>query len=364
MKETILIISNVTNGLYLFRRELIERLVQEYDVEIIAGDTGRIEDIQEMGCKVTISDIERRGTNPIKDFQLYRYYKKRIQGIKPKIVLTYTIKPNIYGGMACASLGVPYVANITGLGTAVEQKGIMQTLSLFLLKQGLREAQKVFFQNIENRDFLLGHYVVSGAYDTIPGSGVNLERFPLLDYPQNMTVDFIFISRVRKEKGIDQYLDAAKYIRSKYPNTRFHVCGGAGETYINLLNALTKQGIIEYHGKIDDVVGMHRISSCTIHPTYYPEGMSNVLLESCSCGRPIITTDRPGCREIVDDGVNGYVVKQQDSQDLIEKIEKFLNLSWEERRQMGLRGRVKVEKEFDRNIVVNKYLEEIKRAGL
>ena len=127
---------------------------------------------------------------------------------------------------------------------------------------------------------------------------------------------------------------------------------------------LFEKEIVEYHGKISNVVDMHRISSCTVHPTYYPEGMSNVLLESCACGRPIITTDRPGCREIVEDGVNGFVVKQQDRQDLIEKIEKFLSLDWEERKKMGLAGREKVAREFDRNIVVNKYLEEIRSVGL
>ena len=364
MQDTILIISNVTNGLFLFRRELIERLVKEYKVVILAGDTGSVKDLSDLGCEVNLYDIERRGTNPVKELQLLKYYKQQIKQINPKIVLTYTIKPNIYGGLACASLGIPYVTNITGLGTAVEQKGLLQKPTLFLLKRGLRKAQKVFFQNAENRDFLLKHHVISGAYDLIPGSGVNLDRFPLLDYPNGETIDFAFISRVRKEKGIDQYLDAAKYIRAKYPNTRFHVCGGAGEAYMSTLEDLTKQGIIEYRGKISDVAGMHKISSCTIHPTYYPEGMSNVLLESCACGRPIITTDRPGCREIVDDGINGFIVKQQDSQDLIEKIEKFLSLSWEDRKQMGLRGRAKVEKEFDRNIVVNKYLEEIRRAGL
>ncbi|EGC04381.1 glycosyltransferase family 4 protein [Ruminococcus albus] len=364
MDKTILIISNVTNGLYMFRRELLERLVKMYNVEILAGDTGRVDVLETMGCHVTITEIERHGTNPIKELQLIRYYKKKIKEIKPKVVLTYTVKPNIYGGMACACLGVPYVANITGLGTAIEQPGKLQKPLLFLLKRGFRKAQKVFFQNSENMNFLLKHRVISGAYELIPGSGVNLERFPLLDYPQSDTLDFVFISRIMKEKGIDQYIDAAKVIRQKYPNTRFHICGDAGTAYKELLEQMQKDGIVIYHGKISDVPKMHKVSACTIHPTYYPEGMSNVLLESCACGRPIITTDRPGCREIVDDGINGFIVKQQDSQDLIEKIEKFISLSWDERKQMGLAGRAKVEHEFDRRIVVNKYLEEIKRAGL
>ena len=363
MRETILIISNVTNGLYMFRRELLERLTQEYNVKVLAGDTGRVDILRDMGCDVILTDMERHGTNPLKELSLFLCYKKYIKAIKPKVVLTYTIKPNIYGGLACASLGIPYIANITGLGTAVEKKGFLQKPMLFLLKCGLRKAQKVFFQNTSNRDFLLKHKVINGPFDLLPGSGVNLDRFPLLDYPNGDTVNFVFISRIMKEKGIDQYLDAARYITAKYPYCKFHVCGD-GSAYKETLDRLSEEGIITYHGKINDVVGMHRISSCTIHPTYYPEGMSNVLLESCACGRPIITTDRPGCREIVDDGVNGYVVKQQDSKDLINKIESFLSLSWEERRQMGLSGRIKVEKCFNRNIVVQKYMEEIRSAGL
>ena len=362
MRETILIISNVTNGLFLFRRELIECLAEKYDVVILAGYTGSVDDLRKLGCKVILGEIERHGTNPLKELKLFQYYKNQIKKLDPKIVLTYTIKPNVYGGAACASLGIPYVANITGLGTAVEQKGLLQKIALFLLKIGLCKARKVFFQNSENRDFLIRNHVISGAYELIPGSGVNLTRFPLLEYPNHERIEFVFISRVIKEKGIDQYLDAAKYIRENYPNTRFHVCGGAGEDYASLLAEFSQRGIIEYHGRIRDVVGMHRISSCTIHPSYYPEGMSNVLLESCACGRPIITTDRPGCREIVDDGINGFIVNQQDSQDLIDKIEMFLKLSWEERKRMGLFGRAKVEKEFDRSIVVKKYLEEIEHA--
>ena len=360
--DTILIISNVTNGLFLFRRELIERLVKEYNVEILASDTGSVAELIDMGCRLSISPMERHGTNPIKELRLLHYYKTQIKKIRPKIVLTYTIKPNVYGGMACASLKIPYIANITGLGSAIEHKGPMQKPMLFLLKRGLRKAQKVFFQNAENRDFLLLHRVITGPYALLPGSGVNLERFPLLDYPDGDTIDFMFISRIIKEKGIDQYLDAAKFIRSKYPQTRFHVCG-AGAAYRERLEKLTADGTIIYHGKINDVAGMHRTSACTIHPTYYPEGMSNVLLESCACGRPIITTDRPGCREIVDDGINGFVVRQQDSQDLIEKIERFLALSWKQRRDMGLAGRAKMEREFDRRTVVEKYMTEINPKG-
>lgn len=362
--KTVLIVSNVTSGLYSFRRELIKQLTEMYRVVILASDNGRTEELMNLGCEMIKTNFDRHGTNPLSELKLLFLYRRYLKSIKPDIVLTFTIKPNIYAGMACATLKIPYVANITGLGTAVENPGLMQKITIPLYRYGLRKAQKVFFQNTENRDFMLSRKMVTGEYDLLPGSGVSLENYQLLDYPDGDTVDFVFISRIMKEKGIDQYLDAAKVIRAKYPNTRFHVCGNCEQSYQTILDELHDAGVIIYHGRINDISGMHCISQCTIHPTYYPEGMSNVLLESCACGRPIITTDRAGCREIVDDGVNGYVVNQKDSRDLIDKVEKFLNLSMDERKAMGLSGRDKVEKGFDRKIVIEKYMEEIEKVHL
>jgi len=362
MREKILIVSNVTAGLASFRSELIETLSKNYDVIVLASDNGRKDKLEACGAKVFPVEMERHGTNPLKEMKLVSYYKKQMREINPRIVLTYTIKPNIYAGMAAASLDIPYVANVTGLGPAIENGGLLQKITVPLYRYGLRKAQKVFFQNTSNRDFMVERKMVKN-YDLLPGSGVNLDKFTVQPYPQGDTVDFVFISRVVKEKGIDQYLDAAKTIRAKYPEAKFHICGDCEGEYEAVLQELNNNGTIIYHGRIDDIVGMHRQCSCTVHPSFYPEGMSNVLLESCACGRPIITTDRPGCKEIVDDGVNGFVVKQRDSQDLIDKIEKFLTLSWEERKAMGLAGRTKVEREFDRNIVIKKYLEEIKNAS-
>ena len=358
----ILIAANNDVGLYKFRRELIEELLKQHEVYISLPYGDFVPELQKMGCIYEQCEFDRHGTNPVQELKQISYYKKIIKKIKPAIVLTYTIKPNVYAGMACASLNVPYVANITGLGTAVENGGIMQKVTLTLYKLGLRKAQKVFFQNSENRDFMLSKGVVKGEYDLLPGSGVNLKQYNALDYPQNDTVDFIFVARVMKEKGIDQYLDAARYIRKKYPDTRFHICGACEQDYSELLKKMQDDGTVIYHGLVKDMVKIHEFSCCTVHPTYYPEGLSNVLLESSACARPIITTDRSGCREVIDDGVNGFIVKQKDSADLIEKIEKFLALSWEERRNMGLAGREKVEREFDRQIVIGKYLKEIERT--
>ena len=167
------------------------------------------------------------------------------------------------------------------------------------------------------------------------------------------------IKGLMAEKGFNQYIEAAEAIRNKYPETRFHVCGGYEDDYKERVDELVNRNVLIYHGSVNNMKEIYRIIQCTIHPTYYPEGLSNVLLESLACGRPIITTDRPGCREVLDDGINGFLVKQKDSADLIKQIEKFMSLSVEERKNLGLNGRKKVEEYFDRKIVINKYLEAI-----
>jgi galacturonosyltransferase len=356
----ILILVNHDVVIYNFRKELVERLLQDgHEVYISSPYGERIEDLKNMGCTYIEASFTRHGTNVAEELKLLFYYIKIMKQLKPDVVLTYTIKPNIYGGMACRLLNIPYIANITGLGTAVENEGFMQKLTVFLYKIAFKKIHCLFFQNEENRKFFVNKNIVTDRHRLIPGSGVNLEHFRVLEYPPDDTVEFVFISRIMKEKGIEQYLEAAKYIKNKYPNTKFHILGFCEEAYEDKLNAM--KGIIEYHGMQRDITVYLEKCHCTIHPTYYPEGMSNVLLESAASGRPVITTNRSGCREIVDDGVNGFLVEPKNSIDLIEKIEKFIKLSYEEKRNMGLAGRAKVEKEFDRQIVVNAYLDEINK---
>lgn len=358
----VLILANNDVGLYKFRKELLEALVGMGHSVYVALPKGEFySDICALGCHYSEVSLSRHGTNPVGDLKLKAQYERIIKEVRPDIVFTYTIKPNIYGGMACAKLHVPYVANITGLGTAVENPGLLQKITLTLYRIALRKAQTVFFQNAENEAFFTERKLAVGKHKMLPGSGVNLDYYQLLEYPRSDTVDFVFIARIMKEKGIDQYLDAAKFIRSKYPQTRFHICGFCEEAYEEQLKRLQENGSIVYHGLVKDMRDIYRITHCTIHPTYYPEGLSNVLLESSASGRPIITTNRSGCREVVDDGVNGFVVREKDGADLIQKIEQFLTLSQADRRAMGLAGRKKVEREFDRRIVVEKYLAEMKR---
>lgn len=357
----IMILTNNDVGLYKFRKELIQQLVKHHKVYICLPYGNFIPDLCSLGTIfIPCELLDRHGTNPVKDLKLILYYKKILRKYKPDLVFTYTIKPNVYGGLACGSLGIPYVVNVTGLGTAIENGGFIKKITLILYKIGLKKAQKVFFQNKSNCDFMVKNRIINGLYDILPGSGVNLNQYKVTDYPEGEVVNFIFVARIMKEKGIDQYLEAAEYIRNKYPKTRFHVCGECEQDYKDKLQEMQNREIINYHGLVRNIAEMHKVSSCTIHPTYYPEGISNVLLESCACGRPIITTNRPGCREVIEDGINGYVIEEKNSKDLIKKIEKFLTLSIDERKQMGLAGRMKVEKEFNRDIVIHKYLDEIR----
>lgn len=366
----VLILANNDVGLYKFRKELISELLQPgsflrgriadpCEVVIALPNGDFVSELVAMGCVFIHTPLERHGTNPIAELKLKNQYRQIIREVRPDIVFSYTIKPNIYCGMACKAMKIPCVMNITGLGTAVENGGVLQKIMLFLYRLALPGAKKVFFQNSENEHFFTEHNLAVGKHDMLPGSGVNVDDYSVLDYPPEDTVGFVFISRIMKEKGIDQYLEAAKTIGKKYPQTRFHICGACEPEYDGELQKMVDDKIVIYHGLVKDVAAIHKVTHCTVHPTYYPEGMSNVLLEACASGRPIITTDRAGCREIIDDKVNGFVVKQKDSNDLIDKLEMFINLPYEQKKAMGLAARAKVEKEFNRQIVVRKYLDEL-----
>ena len=362
MKKKVLIIANNDVGLYKFRKELIVDLLDNYEVFCSLPRGEFVQEFVDMGCTFCPVEFDRHGTNILNELKLLRQYEKTLKNIKPDIVLTYTIKPNIYGGIVCARNHIPYISNITGLGTAVENEGILQKVTTFLYRHALRKSQKVFFQNEENLSFMKRKKILKTEYDLLPGSGVNLQQHQLSEYPDKETVDFMFVARVMKEKGIEHYLEAADVIRSKYPFSHFHICGACEQDYEGKIFKLQEKGIVEYHGMVKDMTPLYQMCDCVVHPTYYPEGLSNVLLEASATGRPIITTDRSGCREVVEDGFNGYMIPQKNTEALINAIEKFLSLTQEERKQMGLNARTKVEKEFDRNIVVEKYMEEIETA--
>ena len=361
----ILILANDTTYTFNLRNEIIERLVEEgYEVVVVSKALLLQDELKSLGARLIDVDTNRHGKNPFSDLSLLMRYKKIFRIEKPSVVLTYNIKPNIYGGIACRCYRIPYIPNITGLGTAVEYPGIMQKLTTYLYKIGVSKANCIMFQNEENKQFFLEHSIISekSRARLLPGSGVSLKIHKKLDYPQEVDkIHFLFIARVMAEKGIDLYLNAAKRIYMNHKNTMFHICGRCDDDkYIQLLEEAVKSGYISYHGEQKDMIPFFQLSHCVVHPSYYPEGMSNVLLEAAAHCRPIITTDRAGCRETVEDGVSGFLIPVKDEDALVNALEKFISLRWEEKKKMGLFGREKIEAEFNRQLVVYSYLDEIK----
>ena len=361
--KRVLFLVNRDFVLYNFRIELVSKLLSDgYEVFICLPNGPKVKEMVDMGCKYIPIEIDRRGTNPLNDIQLINSYRKIFKQINPDVVLMYTTKVVIYGGIVAGMMKIPYLLNVSGLGTAVENRSPIQRLMIFLYKSAVKNASCVFFQNHENYDFFKKHEIKVKTYRIIPGSGVNLEKWYEMPYPKEENgLQFLFIARIIKEKGIEEYLKIAKYYKERNNNYTFHILGPCDGEYEDILKEYHKKGIIIYHGMIQDTRAFIANSHCTIHPSYYPEGISNVLLESAACCRPVITTNRPGCRDTVDNNISGYIFEERNTDDLIDKMNMFIHLSWDEKRRMGIAGRKKVEKEFDRNIVISAYMEEIER---
>ena len=362
-KKRILILGNSHLVVFGFRGELIKRLLDEGNEVIVAfpnGPFGEGENTsREYGCQFIEVDMNRRGTNPFEDVVLFMKYLKVLKDTNPDVVLGYTVKCDVYGGIACRLLKIPFMPNITGIGKGLAEGGLTKQITVMLYKLATSKAQCIFFQNKSDRQFFIDNGIVFRKERMLPGSGVNLEKYTPLAYPKDEKIIFTYIARIMKAKGIEQYLEAAELLKKKYNNIEFHICGYCEENYTEVIQKAQDKGDIVYHGLVDDVIPYESISHCIVLPSFHPEGISNVLLEAAACARPIITTDRPGCRETVDDGVSGYLVKERDSQDLIEKIEMFLTLDSASRMEMGMAGRKKVEREFSRDIVIDSYMNEI-----
>lgn len=363
MKERILVLANFIAGLHSFRKEVMKAIVDAgYELYISVPDTedDRIEYFKGIGCKIIKTEFNRRGTNPIADLKLMMTYRRIIRDLKPKAVLSYTIKPNIYGGIACRLTGTPQIANVTGLGDAIENGGFMQKLTVTLYRIGICKAKQVFFQNPSNKESCLRFGIADEKAIVLPGSGVNLTHHIYQEYPADGVIKFLYIARLQRDKGTGEYFEAAEAVKEKYPHTEFQVLGWKEGDYEGRLDELVKDGVINYLGTTSDVRPFLKEIHCTIMPSYH-EGMSNVNLESAANGRPVITTNVPGCRETVDDGVTGFYCEAKSAVSLIAAIERFIALSWEQKKMMGDKGREKVEKEFDRQIVVKAYLDAISR---
>lgn len=367
MKKLVAILTNNDDDIYCFRKELIEALIDEgYEILISCPYGPKFELLKNMSYKYDNPSIDRRGMNVFKDTMLFIHYMVLFYKNEPDIVLTYTAKPNVYASIAANLLGIPYINNVTGLGSIITKGKITKTFLMRLFKFAYKKSCCVMFQNETNMKEMLDEKIVTGKYRVIPGSGVALDRYPVQPYPDGgdgvngKKVIFNYIGRVLHDKGIDDYIQAAKFIKKKYPKTEFNIIGFIEPTenhYESILKKLAQEGVVIYRGSQQDIKPYIKRSHAIIHPSIYGEGMSNVLLENASSGRPLITTDNAGCRETVVKDKSGFLFEKGNTNELIEKIEFFLNLKNDDRKNMGLCGRQYVERFFSRNIVINAYKE-------
>lgn len=368
MNKKILIIANDESTILNFRQEILAIFVKEGFRVVVCYPFGEnTKTIRDLKCHPVNLRVSRHGKNVFKDVALLNDCKRLLKKYKPDIVLTYTVKPNIYGSLACQMLHIPYINNVTGLGSILQKESGLSKIILKMQKIAYRKSSCVFFQNTENYERLLKAGVVKNdtPAQILPGSGVNLELMKYESFPENDGVTrFIIVSRIRADKGYNEFFDAAEHIKAKYPNTEFHVVGWYEEDNLRRrVDSLRKKRTITYHGKKlqDEVHELVKKCNCLIHPSYH-EGMANALMEAAATGRPVIASDIPGCRETFEDGSTGFGCKVQDSDSLIETIEKFLTLSYEEQVGMGRRGREKMEKEFDRQFVAQQYIKQINKV--
>ena len=361
MKQSVLVLGNSDSGLYDFRKEVLTALMQEgYEVHVSVPDTGYLEKIKKLGCICHETVMERRGMNPLKDGKLLLFYRKLLKTIHPAAVLTYTIKPNIYGGVACRLAKVPYLVNITGLGTAFQGNGMLRKMVTFMYKVALKKAKIVFFENVENRETIVDAGIISEKKThVLAGAGVDLEHFYYAQYPMDTEeTRFLFIGRVMQEKGIDELFEAMKKLHQEGYKCSLDVLGGFEENYSDKIKQYEKEGWLHYWGYQNDIRPFVEKAHCFVLPSWH-EGMANTNLESAASGRPLLTTNIHGCKEAVIDEVSGFLVKKNSADDLYEKMLRFINLPVEQKRQMGLAGRKLMEEKFDKRDVVKKTIEEI-----
>lgn len=359
-QKRILILSNSAKGLYDFRFELIQRIINE-GIEIFLslpepeGDIKAVL-LKQSGAKYIQTYINRRGMHLSEDIKLIKRYNEIIKEVRPDLILTYTIKPNIYGSYVAGKYKIPVLMNITGIGSSLQNSKIKSLIKL-MYRYACSKGEVVFFQNNANRDFFVSnHMVEKDKTKLVPGSGVNISKFiPLEKSNDDGKIKFLFSGRIMKEKGIDDYLAVAESITKMYNNTEFQILGYFEEPAYKYLEKDTKNPAIKYIGLSADVRKEVKDVDCIVNPSYH-EGMSNVLLEGAAMGKTLIASNIPGCKEIIEEGKNGFLFDVRSAQSLKEKIIHFLELTPKERLLMGQYSRQKAEAEFDRNIVISEYL--------
>lgn len=359
--KKIMVITNHSYMLWRFRWELIQELMKDAEVVISTPFVGHEEDFAGMGCRMIETPVDRRGMNPVTDLQLYKTYLKQLKTEQPDQVITYSIKPNVYAGYACRRLHIPYHVNVQGLGTAFQKAGLAQVVT-GMYKIALKDAKTVFFENERNAKVFLDKKIVSEQQTCIlHGAGINLEHHAYQPYPENEAVHFLYLGRIMKEKGMDELFYAIRKLHTEYgQKVVLDLVGFFEDEYKEQVETLVQEGIAVFHGFQEDPRPYYGMADCVVLPSYH-EGMSNVLLEAAATGRPLITSDIPGCLEAVEDGKTGFLCEVKNEEDLLQKMQKFMRLSRQEREEMGRCGRRKMEREFDKKDVVKKTVEAIHR---
>lgn len=363
MNKKIVICLNTSWNIYNFRLNLARTLKDiGYEVILIAP-YDKYSEILKQEFEYHDLYINNKGTNPIEDLktllELYKLYKN----IKPDIVLNYTIKPNIYGNIACSLLGIKTINNISGLGTVFIRESIITKIVNWLYKYSLGKSSKVFFQNNDDKElFIMNKLVQKDKCDLLPGSGIDTNKFIPIEFKkEDETFRFLLIARMLWDKGVGEYVEASKILRNE--NIEFGLLG-----YLDVSNPSAiqkeqmsiweKDSLIKYYGSTDDVKKFIIQTDCVVLPSYR-EGISMTLMESASLSKPLIATNVPGCKDLIDDEINGFLCEVKNSQDLANKMQKMINLNLNQRIAMGIAGREKMIKEFDESIVIAKYLETI-----
>lgn len=361
MGKRILILSNHFITLYNFRKELISKLIKEgHEVFISMPKSTENAFFSDMGCEIIETPVDRRGINPIKDFGLIIRYIKIMRKLKPDIVFSYTIKPNIYGCIASNLTNNKQLSNVTGTGATFLKDNFISNVARILYRISLKKSYKVFFQNSGDKDYFVKRKMINNNYVMLPGSGVNLKDYEINDLPSNDEINFIFIGRVMELKGIDQYLECASEIKRNYTNVNFYIAGFVEEDkYKKIIEQFHKKGIINYLGFQKDIKLWIQKCHSTILPSHGGEGVPNVLLESAAMGRVCISSKISGSQDVIDDNITGYLFEPGNSKELIKKVDNFIQLPYVTKEKMGFEARKKMEKEFDRDIVINIYMREL-----
>ena len=361
----ILILANNDVGLYKFRKELIIRLIEMGHQIIISLPDGKwVPSLEKLGCKFINTSVDRRGMNPFIDMKLFCCYHKIIKNILPDIVITYTIKPNIYGGLAARQRKIPYYINITGLGTAFQKENLIKKAVICFYKIACKKAKILFFENKKDCQGFLSEKIVSKEHTyVLNGAGVNIKDYSFTEYPkQEKTIRFLFIGRIMKEKGIDELLAAFSKLK-KEENVILDVVGPIEDIkYRKEIQRLVALEEIQYYGFQEDVKSYIKKCHCVVLPSYH-EGMANVLLEAGSMGRPLIASQICGCKEAIN-GKNGMTVKCKDVEDLYNKMKKFVMLPYKKKQRMGMESHKYISERFSKEKVIRDTIQKIFVKGI